>query len=112
MIVDGERSFVDTLLQSNDESSDLERLRFLSFDWLGLPQAQVPELVSDEVELAKDDPHAQPHPLWFIIEVKDDSHLKHKNKSEYERPLPGAPTVRLFCSGNIQQHNCIDEIRW
>jgi hypothetical protein len=108
MIVDGERSSVDTLHQSNDESSDLERLRFLLFGWLGLPQAQVPELVSDEVELAEDDPCAQPHPLWFIIEVKYDSHLKHKNKSKCERPLPGAPTVRLFCSSNIQQRNCID----
>jgi hypothetical protein len=59
------------------------------------------QLVGDEVELTKDDPRARLHLLQFVTEVEDDSHLKRKNKSERERPLPGMPTIGLFCSGNI-----------
>jgi hypothetical protein len=33
---------------------------------------------------------------------EENFHLKHI-RSERERSLPGAPTVGLFCSGNIQQ---------
>jgi hypothetical protein len=35
-------------------------------------------LVGDEVELAKSDPLAWLLLFWFIAEVEDDSHLKHK----------------------------------
>jgi hypothetical protein len=35
-------------------------------------------LVSDEVELAKGDPLAWLLLFWFIVDVEDDSHLKHK----------------------------------
>ena len=73
---------------------------------------QVPKPVGDEVELAEDDPRARLHLLQFITEVEDNSHLKHKNKSERERPLPGVPTIGLFWYGNIQQRDCVDGIKW
>jgi hypothetical protein len=38
---------------------------------------QVPKLVSDEVEASKGDLLAQLHPVRAIINVDDDSHLKH-----------------------------------
>jgi hypothetical protein len=42
----------------------------------------------------------------------ENSHPKHKNEFERKRALPSAPTVELFCSGNIQQRDHIDEIGW
>jgi hypothetical protein len=51
---------------------------FTLFGWLGFLKAQVPELVGDKVELAKGDPLAQPLLFWFITDVEDDSHMKHK----------------------------------
>jgi hypothetical protein len=36
------------------------------------------KLFSNEVELAKGDPLARLPLFWFITEVEDDSHLKHK----------------------------------
>ena len=38
---------------------------------------QVPELVSDEVKVNKGDLLTQLHPFHDIIDVDDDSHLKH-----------------------------------
>jgi hypothetical protein len=38
---------------------------------------QVPKLVSDEVEAAEGDILARLHPLCCVVEVDDDSHLKH-----------------------------------
>jgi hypothetical protein len=38
---------------------------------------QVPKLVSDEVKVAEGDLLAQLHPLCGVIDVDDDSHLKH-----------------------------------
>jgi hypothetical protein len=70
MMDDGEQSSVHSLLQSSDESTDLERL-FLLFGRLRFLQAQVPKPIGDEVELAKDDPRARLHLLRFIAEVKD-----------------------------------------
>jgi hypothetical protein len=35
-------------------------------------------LIGDEVELAEGDPLARLLLLWFIADVEDDSHLKHK----------------------------------
>jgi len=48
----------------------ISRFRFL--------KAQVPELVGDEVEFAKGDPLARLLLSRFIVDVEDDSHLKHK----------------------------------
>jgi hypothetical protein len=38
---------------------------------------QVPELVGDEVEAAEGDLLARLHPLRGVIDVDDDSYLKH-----------------------------------
>ena len=74
---EGVWSCIHSLLQFGGESTDLEGL--LSFlDWLRFLKAQVPELVGDEVELAEGDLLAQLLLFWFITEVEDDSHLKHK----------------------------------
>jgi hypothetical protein len=74
---EGVRFGIHSLLQSGDESMDLEGL--LAFlDWLRFLKAQVPELVGDEVELAEGDPLARLLLFWFITDVEDDSHLKHK----------------------------------
>ena len=60
---------------------DLKGL-FSFLGWFRLSEAQVPELVGDEVELAKDNPRARLHLLRFVAKVEDNSHLKHNNKSE------------------------------
>jgi hypothetical protein len=41
-------------------------------------KAQVPELVGDEVEPTEGDPLARLLLFWFVADVEDDSHLKHK----------------------------------
>ena len=51
------RSSIHSLLQPDGESTDLEGLSPF-FGRLGFLKAQVPELVSDEVELAEGDPLA------------------------------------------------------
>jgi hypothetical protein len=38
---------------------------------------QVPKLVSDEVKVAEGDLLTQLHPLCGVVDVDDDSHLKH-----------------------------------
>ena len=48
------------------------------FGWVGFLKAPVPELIGDEVELVEGDLLARLLPFWFLAEVKDDSHLKHK----------------------------------
>ena len=46
--------------------------------WFRLLEAQVPKLDGGEVELADGDLLAWLLPFRFLVEVKDDSHLKHK----------------------------------
>lgn len=60
---------------------------------------QVSELVGDEVQAAEDDLGAWLH-LLNVVEVEDDTHLKH-NKST---PLLGTPTVRGFDLAMDDQH--------
>jgi hypothetical protein len=64
---------------------DLEGLLSF-FGWLRFLKAQVPELVGDEVELAKGDPLAQLLLLRFVTNVEDNSHLKHKVSLNAEGP--------------------------
>jgi hypothetical protein len=40
-------------------------------------QMQVPKLVGDEVEVTEGDLLSRLHPLRVIVDVDDDSHLKH-----------------------------------
>ena len=47
---------------------------------------QVPKLVSDEVEAAKGDLLAWLLPLHGVIDVDDDSHLKHDIKLNVKGP--------------------------
>jgi hypothetical protein len=49
-------------------------------------EAQVPELVGDEVELVEGDPLARLLLLWFVADVEDDSHLKHMISINVEGP--------------------------
>jgi hypothetical protein len=74
---EGVRSSIHSILQPGGESTDLEGLLSL-FDRLRILKAQVPELVGDEVKLAKGDPLARQLLFWFIADVDDDSYLKHK----------------------------------
>jgi hypothetical protein len=69
MMGDGEQSSVHNLLQSDGESTDLERLLLLSLGQLGLLQTHIPKPVVDEVELAEGDPHAQLHLLWLSLKL-------------------------------------------
>jgi hypothetical protein len=55
---------------------DLEGLFFSG--WLRFLKEQAPELIGDEVELTEGDPLARLLLLWFVTDVEDDSHLKHK----------------------------------
>ena len=73
---EGGWSYVHSVFQSAGESTDLEG--FLSLlCWCGFLEAQVPELVSDEVELTEGNLLAQLHFFRFVAEVEDNSHLKH-----------------------------------
>lgn len=68
----------------------------LLFGCFGFLQAQVSKLVYDEVELAEGDLFARLHLLCVVIEIEDDTHLKH-NKSVCERPQH---TWRTNCRKN------------
>jgi hypothetical protein len=72
---EGIRSGIHSLPGS--ESTDLEGLLSF-FGWLRFLKAQAPKLIGDEVELAEGDPLARLLLLWFIADLEDDSHLKHK----------------------------------
>jgi len=59
--------------------TDRKRLLLL-LGRIGLLEAQVPQLVGDEVELAEGNLLAGLHLLRFVAEVEDDSHLKYKKQ--------------------------------
>ena len=62
---EGVWSRVHSLPQAGGESADLEGL-FSSLGWSRHLEAQVPELVGDEVELAEGDLLARLLLLWFV----------------------------------------------
>ena len=76
------------------------RLLLLLHGEFGFLHMQVPKLVGDEVEAAEGDLLARLHPFHSVVDVDDDSHLKHDINLNAKRPLPGAPTVGLFSSDN------------
>jgi len=61
---------------------------------------QVPKLIRDEVQAIEGDPLTRLHLLHGVVDVDDDSHLKHNDNQNTKRPLPGMPTVGLLSSGN------------
>jgi hypothetical protein len=60
---------------------------------------QVPKLVSEEVEAAEGDLLARLHPPRGIVDIDDDSHLKHDINLNAKGPY-WRPNCRIFSFGN------------
>ena len=93
-------SGIHSLHQPGDESTDLEGLSPF-FGRLGFLKAQVPELVSDEVELAEGDPLARLLLSRFVADVEDDSHPKHKITLNAKDPYLARQLSDYLASGNV-----------
>ena len=77
---------IHNFLQSGKECVDQGRLLLLLHGWFGFSQMQVPKPISDEVQAAEGDPLARLHLLHGIVDVDDDSHLKHNIKLNAKGP--------------------------
>jgi hypothetical protein len=70
-------------------------------------------LVGDEVELAEGDPLARLLLFWFVANVEDDSHLKHKISLNAKGPYLACQLSDCFASAiSSQQRDHIDGVRW
>jgi hypothetical protein len=71
---------------------------------------KIPKLVGDKGQVTISDLVIQLHPIG-VVNLGDEAYLKH-NKSTCKRHLPGAPTVRIFSSGNTDHCIYVQRIRW
>jgi hypothetical protein len=78
--------------------------------WFGILQMKIPKLVGDKGQVTISDLVIQLHPIG-VVNLGDEAYLKH-NKSTCKRHLPGAPTVRIFSSGNTDHCIYVQRIRW
>jgi hypothetical protein len=103
-------SCIHSLLQSDGESTDLERL-FSLLGWVGFLQAQISETIGDEVKFADGD-LARLDSFQLIAKVEDDSHLKHKLDLYTKGAYLARQLSELFAPAILRQHSREDRIKW